>query len=138
MTEPLQIPPYYWHWIRSEAALVDADGCSGPATGVHIECCFEHDLSYYYAKDPHSAYRLYRGGALDPWPCALPIDRPTVEARFRKCHQNRSKLGRWSPMALFRWVGVRVGGQASWDKHRAREAREAREKEQAVASSETL
>jgi hypothetical protein len=90
--------------------------------GFHVECCFEHDLGYYYAKDPRDAYLRELTGSLTPWQDAKPIDRATVDARFRRCHQNRSVFGHWSPMALYRWVGVRVGGQRRWDAHRAREA----------------
>lgn len=113
----------YWDWIRSEAALIDTDGCSA-VSGLTIECCFEHDLGYYHARDPRDAYRK----ALDPdvapdehWLHAKPIDREEVDRRFRSCHQNHSRLGRWSLMATWRWLGVRVGAQGAWDKHRARE-----------------
>lgn len=117
------ILPTYWNWIKSEAALIDTDGCSG-VTGLRIDCCFEHDLGYYYAKDPHDAYIKYRGGLLEPWLHAKSIDRAGVDARFRKCLQNRSALGRWSPMALWRWAGVRIGGESRWEAHREREKQE--------------
>ena len=111
----------YWEWVRSEAALIGTDGCSA-VMGFHVECCFEHDLSYRYAKDPRAAYRAEQAGVVaDVWAYAVPITRAEADARFRQCHQNRSKLGRWSPMAIYRWLGVKWCGQAAWDRHRARE-----------------
>lgn len=111
----------YWEWIASEAALVGTDGCSA-VMGFKVECCFEHDLGYRYARDPRDAYRLYRAGnELHCWDIAATIDRGEVDGRFRQCLQNQSKLGRWSPMALWRWLGVRIGGQKAWDAHRRRE-----------------
>ena len=114
----------YWIWIRSEAALIDTDGCSA-VSGLKIECCFEHDLAYYFAKDPRDAYRLWRQEVLHPWLVAEPIDREESDRRFKDCHRNRSIFGRYSPMALYRWLGVRWKAQQAWDEHRAREAREA-------------
>lgn len=110
----------YWQWVRAEAALIDSDGCSA-VTGMKIECCFEHDLGYYYAKDAHDAYRSWRMGRVDVWTDALPIDRMKTDARFRRCLQYHSKWGMWSPMALWRWLGVRWKAQKAWDSHRARE-----------------
>ena len=114
----------YWQWIASEAALIGTDGCSA-VMGFHVECCFEHDLGYYYARDPRDAYRK----ALDPdvaprehWHHAKAVTRGDVDARFRQCHQNRSTLGRWSPMAIYRWLGVKWGGARAWESHRKREA----------------
>ena len=113
----------YWEWIRSEAALIGTDGCSA-VMGFHVECCFEHDLGYYYARDPRDAYRKSYDPDIAPneeWLHADPIEREEVDARFRSCHQNRSKFGRWSPMAIYRWLGGRGGGQEAGDKHRAGE-----------------
>jgi hypothetical protein len=116
----------YWAWIRSEAALIDTDGCS-LVTNARVECCFEHDLAYYYAKDPRDAYRQWRAEVLDYWLVTDPIEREEADRRFRNCHQNRNLLGRYSPMALYRWLGVRWKAQKAWDNHRAREAKAAEE-----------
>lgn len=110
----------YWDWVRSEATLIDTDGCSG-VSGFRLDCCLEHDLGYYYGRDPRDAYRHYieiDGVPEDYWSQAAKIDRKTVDARFRKCNQVKSKCGRWSPMALWRWIGVRIGGKKSWDEYR--------------------
>jgi hypothetical protein len=114
--------PTYWNYIRSEAALIGTDGCSG-VTGARIDCCMEHDLSYAYARDPRNAYRQFRGGRFsDSWAVALPIDRAEADRRFRQCLMNRSILGRYSGMAWWRWAGVRIGGRGIWARHRQREA----------------
>lgn len=116
---PLYLRPTYLNFVRSEAALVDTDGCSG-VSGVYVECCFEHDLGYFHAKDPRDAYLKFKSGSVDYWADAKPITRAEVDRRFRKCHQARSVFGKWSPMALWRWLGVRLGAQGAWDRHRRR------------------
>lgn len=108
----------YWDFIRSEAALIGTDGCS-TVTGLRVECCHEHDLSYYYAKDPRSAYRLWREGLSDYWGFAAVMTRREADARFRQCQQQRSALGRYSPLSWVRWLGVRIGGTGAWNDHRA-------------------
>lgn len=110
----------YWEWVRSDAALIDTDGCSH-VSGFSVEYCYEHDLAYFHAADPVDAYRLWRHGVADYWGLAKPITRREVDARFRRRHQANSKFGRWSPMALWRWFGVMRYGQAAWDRHRQRE-----------------
>jgi hypothetical protein len=112
--------PQYWNWVGSQAALIDSDGCS-VVSGLHVSCCFEHDLGYYFARDPRDAYLKELCGSLDPWLDAKPIDRATVDARFRRCQQNRSVFGQWSPVAWYRWAAVRLRGQSRWDRHRERE-----------------
>jgi hypothetical protein len=129
MTTPAEIDyyrqPNYIHWLRAEATLIDTDGCSA-VSGLKVECCYEHDLSYFYAKDPREAYRR-RNGALPGsslvWSNTPPITFEETNRRFRKCLQARSKLGRYSPMALWRWAGVAwfPASRASWDAHRQRE-----------------
>ena len=84
--------------------------------GFKVECCFEHDLGYFYGRDPREAYRLGRE-RLDPWVDAPPITRGEVDRRFRVCLQNRSRAGRWSPMSAWRWLGVRIGGAKAWAAH---------------------
>lgn len=113
----------YWEWIRNEAAAMGTDGCSA-VSGLHVECCLEHDVSYATAKDPRDAYRKSYDPDVFPgqhWAAAKAIDREEADWRFQQCHRNRSRFGNYSPMAFWRWLGVRLGGQAAWDKHRARE-----------------
>jgi hypothetical protein len=110
----------YWEWARAEASLIDTDGCS-KVSGIHVECCYEHDLSFFAAKDPRDAYLRWRLGDPEPWKCAKPITFGEANRRFRKCHQARSKFGMYSPMAWFRWLGVKFLSKQAWDKHRKRE-----------------
>lgn len=113
----------YWDWVESEAAVIGTNGCS-KASGAYGRCCLQHDLSYYYAKAPASAYGRYLLGEADYWSRAMIITRSTADAAFRRCIQAKSKAGFWSPMAVIRWIGVRLGGQSAWDAHRAREAQQ--------------
>ena len=114
----MRVEPYTY-WVRIEALLVDSDGCTG-VPQFRQDCCFEHDLGYHYAKDPRDAYRLW---ALLPedakhqrWTRAAPITRKETDKRFRQCNQSKSRFGRWSPFAAWRWAGVRILGRGSWRK----------------------
>lgn len=113
--------PLFWDWIESEAALVKTDGCS-KVTGAYRKCCRVHDLAYYYGRDPVSAYKRYVAGEPEYWFEAAPITRAQADADFRRCIQANSGAGFFSPLALMRWLGVRVGGHGAWDAHRRREA----------------
>jgi hypothetical protein len=113
----------YWDWIRSEAAANGTDGCTG-VTAISIDCCYEHDLAYQFAKDPRDAYRHSYDPDVAPgeqWIEAKPITREEADARFRQCLSNRSAWGNWSFVALYRWAAVRWQGQRSWDRYRAAE-----------------
>lgn len=110
----------YWEWIRSEASLVDTDGCTG-VSGLRIECCFEHDLAFRTGKEPRDAFRLARLGSLDPWGEAKRTTFEQANERFLHCLQTRSKWGFYSPMAWWRWVGVMVTTRDTWDCYRAAE-----------------
>jgi hypothetical protein len=114
----------YADFVKSEALWIDADGCSGPAAGFRVICCLEHDLAYYYGRDPRAAYRGWRDGVSFAlvWTVAPPIDREEVDRRFRTCLQNEASLGKYSPMAWWRWAGVRIGGSRAWNKHREQRA----------------
>jgi hypothetical protein len=115
--------PTYWNFIRSESELIGSDGCSC-VSGVNVDCCREHDLAYKLARDPRDAYKHFRiGRHVDSWEAALPIDRYTADKRFRQCHMNRSAFGKWSPMAWWRWAGVRLFGGRIWNCHRALETK---------------
>lgn len=84
----------YWARVWDKAGELGADGCTG-VTGAFVECCLEHDIHYR------------TGQRLD----GTPITRRDADARFRACMQSRSKLGFFSPMAWWRWAGVRIFGR---------------------------
>ena len=110
--------PLYWTWVESEAALINSDGCS-KVSGLHVECCWEHDLAFYYGRDPRAAYRLYIAGESSPWLLARPISFEECNARFRNCHVPRTKWGWLNPLVWIRWRGVARFSRAAWEKHSA-------------------
>lgn len=113
--------PLYWDWVESEAALIKTDGCS-KVSGAFRKCCRQHDLAYYYGRDPVSAYKRYLAGDWEHWLNANPTTRAQADADFRRCTQANSAMGFFSPVALWRWAGVRLGGKGAWDRHRERES----------------
>lgn len=117
---PCLRPLPYWDWVEHEAALINTDGCSN-VTGAYRRHCLAHDLSYFYARDPVSAYRLCVAGDVDYWRYALPIARAEADAAFRRGMQSDSPAGVFSPVALWRWAGLTLFGGTAWDDHRARE-----------------
>jgi hypothetical protein len=109
----------YWDWIKAEAKKANSDGCSF-VPDWRLPCCHEHDIAYAYAKDPRDAYRHWRNLTIADeqangwWDLAEPITRGEADKRFRQCNQKKSKLGKWSPFAAWRWVGVRLLGRKIW------------------------
>jgi hypothetical protein len=87
----------YWKLIREWAANLDADGCSG-VPDFFLDACLEHDCHY----------RTHH------WLDGAPIFRSEADERFRQVIQSRSVLGVLSPMALWRWAGVRLMGRWAW------------------------
>jgi hypothetical protein len=100
----------YEEWIKEEALKIKSDGCSKVPDFNKI-CCLEHDLAYHYGKDPKDAYH-------EGWEKAQKVKRGYPDAEFRRCNQEKSKLKIGSPLAAWRWVGVRLGGWNAWRKHR--------------------
>jgi len=116
---PMSKKLLYWDFVRVEAKHIGSDGCT-LVSELFRDCCLEHDLSYYCGKDPRSAYRFYRNlcAGHDYWYFADAIERSEADDRFKKCIQDRSKLGKWSPISWVRWLGVKVGGWKPWNTHR--------------------
>jgi hypothetical protein len=96
----------YWRRVTETARELGGDGCSGPTLQVFRSCCDEHDIHYR------------TGQRLD----GRPITRGEADAEFRRCMQQRSRLGRWSPMPWWRWLAVRAVGWAHWDGHQRGES----------------
>lgn len=116
--------PNYLTWLRAEASEIDTDGCSG-VSGIRVECCYQHDLEFKYGKDAHDAYRQHKKQSAQPWVDARPIEFGAANAKFRRCLQARSYFGMWSPLALWRWLGVKFlpKSRNAWKAHRERDAR---------------
>lgn len=101
----------YLKWVREEAKKINSDGCSG-VPDFHKDCCLEHDLAYFWGRDPIEAYKLSSGPHEDGvlWSLAGKITRSEADARFRKCQGDL--------MGFWRWLGVRIGGRFAWNNHR--------------------
>ena len=84
----------YWDRVRGAADALGSDGCTGVAD-VYLDCCREHDIAYATGRTVEGA----------------PVTRAEADAMFRRCIQSRSPLGRLSPLAWWRWLGVRVFGR---------------------------
>lgn len=87
----------YRQRVRLVAKALGSDGCSG-VPNFYLDACLEHDAHY----------RL--GKTLD----GVPITRAQADATFRSRIQSMSPFGVASPMALWRWAGVRLFGGSSW------------------------
>lgn len=114
----------YYNWIAIEARKIHSDGCSG-VPDWHLKCCYEHDLGYYYGRDPRAAYAAFLGADLgadgrpqDPWTLAGKIARSEIDARFRHCNRAESVSPIGAVDAIVRWLGVRIFGRGRWNDHR--------------------
>jgi hypothetical protein len=84
--------------MRARARALHADGCSG-VPDFYLDACLEHDVHY----------RTHR------WLSGLPLTRRQADACFRRRMQQTSLFGWFSPMALWRWGGVRLFGERAWE-----------------------
>jgi hypothetical protein len=99
----------YWQFIAREARLIGSDGCT-KVSEWHQECCFEHDLSCHYGKDPRLAYAWYcLNSDGDYWQRAGVLSRRQADYAFARCNYqwSASKIGK--VRSFFRFLGVRVG-----------------------------
>lgn len=111
----------YWDWVKEQAAAIHSDGCSGVPEFYH-KCCLQHDLFYWYAKDPQEAYKRYLLD-LEPWHDNLRHGtKAEADTELRQCIQNCSKLGKFSPMSWWRWVAVKYLANKAWNSHAATQA----------------
>lgn len=102
--------PLYKEWVRAEAKKINSDGCS-VVFEINNFCCYVHDLEYYYGR--RAAHAFHVG-----WDNADKITRIDADLEFRKCNQEHSRFRISSPLAAWRWAGVRVLGWNAWRKHR--------------------
>lgn len=103
----------YTDFIEREAAALRSDGCTLVSELFHW-CCSEHDVAYRRKKDPRGAYFYWAKGCVNYWDLAKPISRREADRRFRECMQEKSHLGKGSPIAWLRWIGVRAFGSGAW------------------------
>lgn len=89
--------PAYIEWLKEEAAKINSDGCTC-VTEWHQACCFEHDLSWSYGRDPMVAFTA-------GWSAAPVLSCWAANWRFKRC--NGSSLRSW-----VRFLGVTVGAAA--------------------------
>ena len=94
----------YWEWVEAESIKIKSDGCT-KAKDWCKKCCWEHDLAFYYAKDPRHAF------ICRDWDLADPITFAQANSMFAKC----------LPWYLrYRWLGVTLGSWGIWKRHRAK------------------
>ena len=75
----------YWTWIKQEALKAKSDGCTH-ALEIRVNCCYEHDLAYYYGRDPKDAYQIScTHPEVDPWESAVVISKVSADWRLGSC-----------------------------------------------------
>lgn len=84
--------------IKKLNDIIKSDGCTGVADFFR-DCCVVHDLGYRYGIDAY-------GNA---------VTRSQIDRNFRECMMKRSRFGRFSPMAWWRWAGVRIFGRRAFN-----------------------
>lgn len=91
--------PTYWRKVRVIADLLGSDGCSGVPEFYH-DACLEHDIHY-------RTHRFIQSGE---------VDKATADYIFRRRIQQRSRLGRLSPVSWWRWWAVKRWGGKAWSR----------------------
>lgn len=109
----------YKDFIRQEAALIHADGCTG-VTNWNGICCLQHDLEFFHARSSVGAYNRYVAGIPDYWQQSDAVTFEQANAHFKACNFRESRFGYLNPFAWIRYVARRFM-RAAWDAHRARE-----------------
>jgi hypothetical protein len=96
----------YKRWVRAEAVKIKSDGCTA-SLEIKRECCYEHDLGYYYGRDPRDAFDLFKKGHSQAWENAKKIGKVKLDIRLGNC----SKL-------YHRTLGTLIGGWGIWRRKR--------------------
>lgn len=81
--------PYDYDAIRKRAKELESDGCTG-VRDFRVDCCYHHDIMWR------------TGHTID----GCPVTPREANRIFRECIQERSWLGKFSPMSWIRWAGV--------------------------------
>jgi hypothetical protein len=84
--------------IQLIKTYICSDGCTGVADW-YVEACIVHDFWY-------RTHRDFNGS---------PITKAEADKRFRRKIQKLSPAGFLSPMALWRWMGVKFLAGKAWD-----------------------
>ena len=89
--EALKTNEEYWTRVRARAKALGSDGCSG-VPDWHVDCCYEHDVHWRTGMTMAGEH----------------IGADDATKRFEQCIQQRSQFRQFSPMAWWRWAGVRL------------------------------
>lgn len=116
----------YRDWIENEARLIHADGCTG-VSNVNGWACLEHDVQFWHGRSAVDAYRQWsRGNTRAYWAHSRQITFEEANQHFKSSLFRESVLGHLNPMTWWRYRAMKLKAtRAAWDRHRAREAREA-------------
>ena len=99
----------YKKWLAIEARAIGSDGCS-VVNEFKQHCCHEHDLAYYWGRDPRVAFHI---GWLD----APRVSRGQADNYFAACNADGVE-GNGPVRGFVRWIGVRLGGWNAWRQYR--------------------
>ena len=89
----------YLNWL-AEWAKTHSDGCTH-VSQIHQHCCWQHDFAYQTGASPRAFFN-------GDW---VPMSRKEADAEFLHCNQAEDVLGRFSPLAWGRWIGIRIFGR---------------------------
>lgn len=91
-------------WL-TEWASTHSDGCT-KITQLHQHCCWQHDYGY---QTGFQARSVWSGNP-------IVISRKETDVEFRQCNESEDPLGRFSPLAWWRYAGVRLFGRFFYKK----------------------
>jgi hypothetical protein len=80
-------------YIKALRQAIQSDGCS-KVPDIYGSCCVLHDLCYKLGIDEYGK----------------PMKKADADRLLRKCQQEKSRLGRFSPVSWFFFLGVRYLG----------------------------
>ena len=84
--------------IADIALFINSDGCTG-VPDFYLDCCIIHD--WFYA-----THRDFNGN---------PKTKAFADKVLEECIRKESWLGKWSPMAWWRWQGVKHWANKAWE-----------------------
>lgn len=90
--------PYYQELVKQLAHDIKSDGCSC-VIDFFLPGCWEHDIAYKTHRDP----------------LGRTITKREADRRLMWYIEENSWFGRWSPMAHWRYWGVRKFGRKAWE-----------------------